>query len=470
MSKDKPIWHGRFEKAPDDSTLQFVQSISFDYRLYKYDIVGSIAHAGMLYEIGVLTKEEFEKITEALKEIAEEIEEGKFPLDVKYEDIHMAIETRLIEKIGETGKKLHTARSRNDQIALDLRLYLRDIIDLHLLPAINKLQTAFVELADKYKDIVAPGFTHLQHAQPVMLSSILLSYVEQLERDLARLEDARKRLNVLPLGSAAIAGTTINLKRSSVAKKLGFKEISRNSIDAVSDRDFAIEILSDIAMIGMHLSRWAEDWIIWSSEEFNFVRLGEEFCTGSSIMPQKRNPDTLELIRAKAGRLYGQLVSLLTILKALPCGYNRDLQEDKPAIFDAVDTILASLKIAAKIVENAEFNQEAIEEKLEKGFLEATALAEYLVEKKVPFREAHKIVGTIVSYCEKKGIESLKKLNIDELRKFTPHIDKDVYEVLDPKTLVNRYKSYGSAGRRFTLKQIKRWKSLLSYRSQDSPD
>ncbi len=467
MSKDKPIWHGRFTQEPSKLTQSFVESLLYDKRLYKYDIVGSIAHTKMLADIGIVTKKEAKTIIKGLTEIAEEIEDGKFQFKSAYEDIHMAIETRLIEKIGKVGEKLHTARSRNDQVVLDVRLYLRDVIDKDLIPLISMVQLSFVEVAEKNKDIVMPGFTHLQHAQPVMLGAVLLCYVEQLERDYDRLLDTRKRINILPLGSCAIGGTSIGIKRSFVAKELGFGEISRNSIDAVSDRDFIVEFVFDLAMIAMHLSRWSEDWIIWSSSEFDFIEIDEKYCTGSSAMPQKRNPDVLELIRGKTGRVYGNLMNLLTILKGLPLSYNRDLQEDKPALFDAIDTVSASLRIANEIIRTVKFNKRSIEEKLDKGFLEATGLAEYLVKKGIAFREAHSIVGEIVAYCEKKGKNRLSELELDELKKFAEIIDEDVYEVLIAEKLVDKYASYGSAGKKFTSDQIRWWKRKLLKRKMN---
>ncbi len=456
-----PIWHGRFSSKPADSTRDFVESLSFDRRLYKHDIAGSIIHAKMLTQVGLITKKELRAIIKGLKEIAKEIDEGRFKFDPAYEDIHMAIETKLIEKIGEPGRKLHTARSRNDQVALDIRLYLRDVIDIELIPAISKLQLAFVKLAEENKDVICPGYTHLQHAQPVLLGSLLLSYVEQLERDSQRLKDVRKRINVLPLGSCALAGTTLNIERSFVANELGFDAISRNSIDAVSDRDFAIEFVFALSMIASHLSRWSEDWILWSTSEFDFIEIDERYCTGSSIMPQKRNPDILELIRGKSGRVYGDLMNLLTLIKGLPTGYNRDLQEDKPAIFDAIDTILPALKISAEIVATAKFKSDKMRAQTAEGFLEATGLAEYLVSKGLPFRRAHNIVGKIVAYCEKNN-KKLFELTLDELKRFEENIQLDVYDMLKADNLVKMYVSYGSAGKKSLAEQLKYWKRKLA--------
>jgi len=339
--------------------------------------------------------------------------------------------------------------------------FIRDMIDIEFAPAIGRLQLAFVKLADENKDVICPGYTHLQHAQPILLGHLLLSYLEQLERDKMRLQEVRKRVNVLPLGSCALAGTTLNIERSFVAKELGFDAISRNSIDAVSERDFAIEFVFALAMIAMHLSRWAEDWILWSSSEFDFIEIDEGYCTGSSIMPQKRNPDILELIRGKVGRVYGDLMNLLTLMKGLPSSYNRDLQEDKPAIFDAIDTVLPSLKVAEELVITAKFKADRMRAQTSEGFIEATGLAEYLVGRGIPFRRAHNIVGQIVSYCEKNN-KKLFELTLDELRGFEENIQLDVYEILKADGLVKRYISYGSAGKKSLMNQLKYWKKKLT--------
>ncbi len=462
-TKNEPIWHGRFSQSPAEATKQFVESLSFDRRMYKHDIAGSIAHARMLETVGLINKSELQVIVKGLEEIAREFDEGKFKFDAAHEDIHMAIETRLIERIGEPGKKLHTARSRNDQVALDLRLYLRDAVDLELLPALDTLQRAFVGLAEKEGQALMPGYTHLQHAQPVLAGAVMLSYVEQLERDRERLIDARKRINIMPLGSAAIAGTTLPIDREVTAGELGFASITRNSIDAVSDRDFAVEFVFDLAMIALHLSRWAEDWILWSSSEFNFIDLDERYCTGSSIMPQKKNPDILELVRGKTGRVYGDLTALLTLIKGLATGYNRDLQEDKVAVFDAYDTVLASLKVAAEVVATAKFKTQSMLEQTTRGFLEATGLAEFLVRKGLPFRQAHHTVGKIVAHCEKNN-KKLSDLTLDELKAFSDNIDLDVYLVLSADKLVEAYASYGSAGTGSFQVQLKFWTKTLAAR------
>jgi argininosuccinate lyase len=467
MSKkqSEPIWHGRFSQAPAQATQQFVESLSFDRRMYKHDIAGSIAHAKMLKDVGLITRAELDEIIDGLEDIAIEMDEGKFKFDPAHEDIHMAIETTLIARIGEPGKKLHTARSRNDQVALDFRLYLRDVIDLNLIPAIDALQEAFVELAKNQGHAVMPGYTHLQHAQPILAGAILLSYAEQLDRDRDRLMDCRKRMNVMPLGSAAIAGTTLPIKRNITAIELGFSEVCRNSIDGVSDRDFAAEFLFDLALTATHLSRWAEDWIMWCSSEFNFIDLDQRYCTGSSIMPQKKNPDILELIRGKTGRVYGNLINLMTILKGLPSGYNRDMQDDKLAVFEAYDVILMSLKVAAEVVSTTNLKPEVMKAQTDHGFLEATGLAEYLVKKGMPFRQAHNVVGKIVAICEK-GDKKLSDLTLDELKASAEIIGEDVYQVLSAEKLVEAYQSYGSAGVKSLKEQLKYWQDAFVTRNE----
>jgi len=458
-----PIWHGRFTESPAEATQRFVESLSFDRRMYKHDIAGSIAHAKMLRSIGLITAKELSAIIKGLEAIADQIDAGRFKFDPAHEDIHMAIETTLIERIGKPGKKLHTARSRNDQVALDLRLYLRDAVDRDLVPAIDRLQRAFVTLAEKEGNLVVPGYTHLQHAQPVLVGALLLAYVEQLDRDRQRLIDVRKRIDVMPLGAAALAGTTLPIDRKFTARELGFSEIARNSIDAVSDRDFALELVFDLATIALHLSRWAEDWILWCSSEFNFLDLDQRYCTGSSIMPQKKNPDILELIRGKTGRVYGDLMNLLTLLKGLPGGYNRDLQDDKPAVFDALDTVLASLNVSAEVVSTAKFRPGPMREQTSRGFLEATGLAEYLVRKGMPFRQAHGVVGRIVAAAEKSG-RRLAQLSLAELRTFTDRIGPDVFRVLSADELVKAYCSLGSAGTRGLKEQLDYWKKTFRAR------
>jgi len=398
MAKSEKSWEKRLSGQKDELAIDFVQSLSYDRRLYKYDIAGSIAHAEMLAAQKLITQTQLQQIKKALFEISEQIAAGKFEFDKIHEDIHMAVEDALIKKIGDVGKKLHAGRSRNDQVATDMRLWIRDEIEI-LQTKISLLQKAFVKLASKYTTAVMPAYTHLQRAQPIVIGAYLLSFVEQLSRDYQRLKNCRAGLNVSPLGCGAVAGSTLPLDRAASAKQLGFADIAYNSIDAVSDRDFCAEFIFDCSLIAAHLSRLAEDWIIYSSNEFAFVRIDDKYCTSSSMMPQKRNPDMLELIRAKTGSVYGSLMAILTVLKALPSAYNRDLQEDKIHVFNAADTISASLDMTAAIVSNTNFNTRHIAAGLDEGFLDATALAEYLVKKGVAFREAHGIVGSLVAMC-----------------------------------------------------------------------
>jgi argininosuccinate lyase len=462
MSDIKRSWEERLESGPDELTIDFVESLSCDKRLYKYDIVASIAHAQMLAERKLITKDEFKKIKDGLIEISEEISQGRFKFDKRHEDIHMAIEAALIKKVGVAGEKLHTGRSRNDQVATDIRLWMRDEIEL-LQGKITRLQKAFVKQAGKYTEDVMPGYTHLQRAQPIVVASYLLSFVEQLGRDFMRLENCSKMLNVSPLGSGAIAGSTLALDRKSTAKKLGFSDICYNSIDAVGNRDFCAEFIFDCALIATHLSRLAEDWVIYSSSEFDLIKIDDSFCTSSSIMPQKRNPDILELIRAKTGSIYGSLVAILTILKAQPSGYNRDLQEDKIHIFSCSDTVKACLVMAEALVLHTRFNTDKISGGLEEGFLDATALADYLVEKGVAFRQAHKIVGSLVAYCEKQN-KKLVELSLDKFKKYSASIDKDVFECLGAENVVARYVTEGAAGPRQAKRQISYWNEHLAKR------
>ncbi len=462
MSNIKKSWEKRLAGQPDELMIDFVESLSYDRRLYKYDIVGSIAHAQMLAEQKLITKDEFKQIKGGLIEISEEIAQGRFKFDKKYEDIHMAIEAALIDKVGHAGEKLHTGRSRNDQVATDIRLWMRDQIEI-LQSKISLLQKAFVTLAGRHTEDIMPAYTHLQRAQPIVIASYVLSFVEQLERDFIRLKNCRSLVSISPLGSGAIAGSTLPLDRKSTAHQLGFSDISYNSIDAVSDRDFCAEFIFDCALIATHLSRLAEDWIIYCSSEFDFLRLDDSFCTSSSIMPQKRNPDCLELIRAKTGSVYGSLMAMLTILKGQPSGYNRDLQEDKIHIFAASDTVEASLDMAQAVVSHTKFNAKKISVSLQEGFLDATALTDYLVQKGVPFREAHGIVGTLVANCEKQN-KKLVELGLDELKKCSAVIENDVYEYLGPANVVGKYVTDGAAGPQQAKRQIAYWNKQLAQR------
>ena len=460
MAKQEKSWEKRLSGSVDELAVDFVQSLSYDQRLYKYDIAGSIAHAEMLAAVKIITKPEAADIKKGLLEIGDEIAAGKFKFDKTLEDIHMAIESALIKKIGAAGKKLHTGRSRNDQVATDIRLWMRDEIEI-LLTRITQLQLAFTKSAAKYTDDIMPSYTHLQRAQPVTIASYLLSFVEMLARDYSRLKDCRDRLNVCPLGSGAVAGSTLPLDREMTAKNLGFRDIKYNSIDAVSDRDFCAEFIFCCSLVSAHLSRLAEDWIIYTSAEFSFIKTDDAYCTSSSMMPQKRNPDMLELIRGKSGAVYGALVAMLTILKAQPSTYNRDLQEDKIHVFTAADTTDTCLQMTTAIVSHTTFDTKRIAAGLDAGFLDATALAEYLVRKGVPFRQAHGIVGSLVVQCEAEGKKKLAELSIDQFKAACDKIDQDVFDTLDPAGVCKSYQSKGAAGPQDAEAQIKYWKNKL---------
>lgn len=460
MTKSEKSWEKRLSGSVDELAVAFVESLSFDRRLYKVDIVGSIAHAEMLAAQKLVTHAELAEIKKGLIEIGEEIAAGTFTFDVSQEDIHMAVESALIARIGDAGKKLHTGRSRNDQVATDIRLWMRDEIEI-MQTHITLLQRALVKLADKYTEAVMPAYTHLQRAQPVSIASYLLSFVEMLARDWSRLKDCRKRLNVCPLGSGAVGGSTLPLDRTKTAELLGFADITYNSIDAVSDRDFCAEYIFCCSLIAAHLSRLAEDWILYTSSEFGFIRTDDAYCTSSSMMPQKRNPDMLELIRGKTGTAYGALVAILTILKAQPSTYNRDLQEDKLHVFAASDNAAACLQMAEAIVSHTAFNTSKIAAGLDEGFLDATALAEYLVNRGVPFRQAHGIVGGLVAQCEKEGKQKLADLSIEQFKAACDKIHEDVYVALNPAGVCQAYKTLGSAGPTAAKAQIKYWKEKL---------
>jgi argininosuccinate lyase len=443
-SGSEKLWGGRFAAATAESVEAFTASIHYDARLYRYDIAGSKAHATMLAENGLLSRDELSAIVDGLSGIEADIAAGSFTFRRELEDIHMNIEKALAERIGPAGAKVHSARSRNDQIALDLRLYLRDECD-RLGELLTALRRAFVVQARTYLGAVMPGYTHLQRAQPVLISHHLLAYYEMFGRDVDRLRDCRRRTNLCPLGSAALAGTGLPIDRERVAELLGFDGVTANSMDTAGDRDFALEFVSCCALIQLHLSRFSEELVLWAGSEFDFVNLPDRFCTGSSIMPQKKNPDIPELIRGKSGRVVGSLMSLLTLVKGLPLTYNRDLQEDKEPVFDAVDTVSASLAIMAELLANLSFNTEKMRAATAIGFMTATDLADYLVVKDVPFREAHGIVGRIVGYCLEKKCE-LEALSLDELRSFSPTIDKDVFEVLSVDGSVDSRISTGGTG------------------------
>ena len=428
QSSSEKLWGGRFSGATAASVESFSASIGYDARLYRYDIAGSKAHATMLADNGLLTKDELALIIEGLSRIEEEIEQGTFEFREELEDIHMNIEKALADRIGPAGARLHAARSRNDQVALDLKLYLRDQCD-RFVELLDELRRGFATLARTYLGEVMPGYTHMQRAQPVLISHHMLAYFEMFSRDRERLLDCRKRINVCPLGGAALAGTGLPIEREQVAELLGFDGVTANSMDSAGDRDFAIEFVGCCAQIQLHLSRLSEELVLWAGSEFDFVDISDRFCTGSSIMPQKKNPDIAELVRGKSGRVVGSLMALMTLMKGLPLTYNRDLQEDKEPVFDAVDTVSASLAIMAELLANLSFKTDNMRDATGSGFITATDLADYLVLKDVPFREAHGIVGRIVAYCLGRDCE-LTELSLEEMQQFSMAIDKDVFEVL----------------------------------------
>ena len=416
---------GRFHKAADKLVADYTSSLPFDRRLYRYDILGSLAHVKMLARQGIVSEEEAETIAGGLGSILEEMEQGSFPFREELEDIHMSIEARLLEKVGEVGGKLHTARSRNDQVALDLRLFLRDAIG-DTITRLRGFQEALISLAEANKEVVIPGYTHLQPAQPVFLAHHFLAYFEMLERDVARFGDCLKRTDVMPLGSGALAGVAYNIDRDFLARELGFSQVSQNSLDAVSDRDFVLEYEAAASVCMMHLSRLAEELILWSSAEFGFIELDEAYATGSSIMPQKKNPDVAELARGKTGRVYGALAAMLATMKGLPLAYNRDLQEDKEGLFDTADTLLATLEVFAGMISTIRVKAENTRRAIERGYLLATDLADYLVRKGEVFRNAHTEVGKLVSYAEEQG-RSLADLSLAEYQRFSPLFGEDIY-------------------------------------------
>jgi argininosuccinate lyase len=438
----KKTWGGRFKEKTDEVLERFNASIAFDRRLYAQDIEGSKAHCRMLAKQGILTRTEASKILRALSEIRKEMDQGAF--DETYEDIHSLVERALVDRVGSVGEKLHTGRSRNDQVALDVRLYVRGAIG-RVDRLLMEMQKALVGLAERNSDVILPGYTHLQRAQPVLLSHHLLAYYQMLKRDRQRLAENMKRVNVLPLGSAALAGSTFDLDRKMVAGELGFGAISENSMDAVSDRDFVLDFLFAASVLMMHLSRLSEELVVWATKEFDFVFLPDAFCTGSSIMPQKKNPDLMELVRAKTGRVYGNLVALLTTMKGLPLTYNKDMQEDKEPLFDTVDTVEQSLVVMTRLLREISFNEERMREAVNQGYLVATDLADYLVGKGMTFRQAHEMVGRMVLYALDHKKE-LRQLALQEMKEFSNHIEKDVYEWLDPLRCIDRRNLPGGTG------------------------
>jgi len=456
MSKQ---WGGRFEEKTDPTVETFSASVHYDSRLAIFDIQASIAHARMLGKQKIIPQKDAQKIVQGLEGILKEIEQGKFVWNPSLEDVHTNIEHALIQKIGDCGKKLHTARSRNDQVATDVRLWTRAQIDT-IIDLITQLQSAFIEFAESHRDVIIPGFTHLQPAQPVLLSHHILAYFEMLQRDKQRFRELRPRVNTLPLGATALAGTPHPIDPQFVAKQLGFEQLCANSMDAVSDRDFLIEFCSYSALLMMHLSRWCEELIIWSSPLFGFIEIGDAFTTGSSIMPQKKNPDVAELVRGKSGRVYGHLFSLLTLMKSLPLTYNRDMQEDKEAVFDTADTVENSLIVCTKMVRSIKVNEENIQKALDLGYMEATDLADYLVEKGVSFRDAHSIIGKIVLYAIKNK-KPLRELTLDEYKSFSSLFDKDVYTILQPATIVRRRNSPGGTSPACVRKALQKARKQL---------
>ena len=450
---------GRFRKSAATVAARYSESLSFDRRLYRHDIAGSIAHAAALAKAGIISAEERKKIETALREIEKEIAAGKFQWDESLEDIHMNIESALTKRIGEAGAKLHTARSRNDQVALDLRLFVKHRIQ-STSAQLKRLQAALLKLAQTHVDLVMPGYTHLQRAQPVLFAHYWLGEIEAFARDRERLRDCLQRTDVLPLGSGALAGSTIVLDRESIARDLKFAAISQNSLDAVSDRDFVCELIFCLAMIGMHLSRLSEDLILWSASEFGFVEFSDDFSTGSSLMPQKKNPDMAELTRGKTGRLYGNLMSILTTLKALPSSYNRDLQEDKEALFDSVDTVAAALDVFSAMLPKLKVNRAKMKETAGDPNLLATDLAEYLVRKGMPFRQAHQIVGKLVADAINKGTK-LNEVKLVRLRKVSPLFDVDVAKVFDVRRSLAARKAIGAPSPVNVKAQIARWRKEL---------
>lgn len=438
------LWGGRFTKETDKLVYNFNASISFDQKFYEQDIRGSKAHVKMLAKQGILTDEERDKILEGLEGILQDVKGGKLLITSEYEDIHSFVEANLISRIGDPGKKLHTGRSRNDQVALDMKLYVRDEIE-ELDAEVKKLLEALLKIMEENVHTYMPGFTHLQKAQPVTLAHHIGAYFEMFRRDRSRLYDIKHRMNTCPLGAGALAGTTYPLDRAYTAELLGFDEPTRNSMDSVSDRDYVIELLSALSTIMMHLSRFSEEIILWNSNEYRFVEIDDAYSTGSSIMPQKKNPDIAELVRGKTGRVYGALMSILTTMKGIPLAYNKDMQEDKELTFDAIDTVKGCLALFTGMVSTMQFNKNAMEKSAKNGFTNATDAADYLVNHGVPFRDAHGIVGQLVLLCIEKGI-SLDELSLEEYKKISPVFEEDIYEAISMRTCVEKRMTYGAPG------------------------
>jgi len=455
----KKPWGGRFKESTDQLMERFNASINFDKKLYAYDIEGSIAHCKMLSRCKIISLPESKKIISGLKKILEEFESGKFKCSEALEDIHMNVEKRLLDLVGPVGGKLHTARSRNDQVCLDIRLYLRAEVK-EILNLLSQLEKNLLYVVKKTVDFIMPGYTHLQRAQPISLSHHLLAYIEMFHRDKDRFSDSLKRIDIMPLGSAALAGTNFPIDRNYVAKLLGFPSISKNSMDSVSDRDFIIEFCAAASILMMHLSRFCEEIVLWSSSEFGFIELSDSFSTGSSIMPQKKNPDAAELIRAKSGRIYGNLMALLTLMKSLPMAYNKDLQEDKEPLFDTVDTVKICLDVFCSIIKTSKFKKISKKNINSSGFLTATDVADYLVLQDIPFRDAHEITGKTVAYCLEKG-KNLEQLTLKELSKISSQFNSKVFEYISLENSVDRKNVYGGTARNQIKKQIHRWQKIL---------
>lgn len=456
------LWGGRFENQIQEAAFDFQSSIHIDRRLYRQDILGSIAHAKTLNKCGVLGDEEIKEVEEALNKMLNDIEDGSLQIGLDHEDIHTFVESTLTERIGELGKKIHTGRSRNDQVATDFRMYLGKEVDF-LIDLLKKLEEALISIAEDNLDTILSGYTHLQKAQPLTLAHHLMAYFEMFKRDIERLIDAKKRIMIMPLGSGALAGTTFNLDRQYTCKLLGFNDITYNSLDGVSDRDFAIELSSDLSIIMMHLSRFCEEIILWASGEFGYIDLDDGYSTGSSIMPQKKNPDVAELIRGKTARVYGANISLLTIMKSLPLAYNKDMQEDKEAIFDAVDTVKACVDIFTGMIKSITFNKDRMYQASEEGYTNATDLADYLVRKGVAFRESHLVSGQIVKFAIKEN-KKLSDISLEGLQRFSDLIEEDIYKEISVQTCVSKRNLIGGPAKEAVMISIQRGKEFLNSR------
>ena len=457
------LWSGRFQKETDSLVNDFNSSIRFDSRMYREDIAGSVAHAAMLGQCGIIAKEDADAIIAGLQAILADVEAGKIEFSADQEDIHMNVETLLTQRIGDAGKRLHTARSRNDQVAVDLRLYLKQEIGT-IIGQILHFQQVLLRQAKQYQDAVMPGYTHLQRAQPISFAQHLLAYANMLCRDVTRLEDCRERMDECPLGSGALAGTTYPIDRMQTAQALGFRQPMSNSLDGVSDRDYVIELLSGLSILMMHLSRFAEETILWCSWEFRYIELDDAYSTGLSIMPQKKNPDVAELVRGKTGRVYGALVSLLTTMKSLPLAYNKDMQEDKEPVFDAVDTVKLCLPVFAAMIDTMKVHTENMRQAANRGFINATDCADYLTKKGMPFRDAYTTVGKLVYYCTQQG-KTLEQLSLAELQDLSPLFGEDVYTALDMQNCMEQRKSYGGPAIQETTRQIEAIAAFIEERT-----